>query len=174
MSIRSLASLLSLILAVATATARADDAPAATPAAPAHGKKEHTPLEKQMSRIRKSMRALHSQIGDPAKNPSSIDLVATIHDAATTSLDLTPAKASDFTGVERDTFIAHYRSAMKDFIASVDSLTAALKANDNAAAEKIYKELPSEEKKDHKAFRRPEKDAKAPAVPAPAAAPAQP
>jgi len=164
--------LLSVILAVAAATARADDAPPAPmpPAAPAPAKREHTPLEKQMSRLRRSLRALHTQISDPTQNAASLALVATMHDAATRSLDLTPAKAADFTGADRDHFLAHYQSSMKDFIAILDRLSGALQANDNVAATKIYKELPDAEKKDHKEFRRPEKDAKA-KMPAPAPAP---
>jgi len=170
--------LLAATLAVAAATARADDAtPAPTPpAAPTPPKHPHTPLEKQMSRLRKAMRSLKDQISDPAQNASSLELVATMHDAATTALDLVPAKASDFTGAERDAFIAHYQAAMKDFIATLDKLSAALTANNNDEAAQIYKTLPDEEKKDHKQFRRPEKAAsgKMAPPPAPTAAPAQP
>jgi cytochrome c556 len=153
MKFHILFSSLSLLLAVATTTVRADPSP---PAAPKQ--EEKTPLEKQMDRIRKSMRSLRSQIDDPAKNDSSLLFVATVHDAATTALNLTPAKADDFSGADRDLFIAHFQAAMKEFIAAVDRLTAALNANDNAEAAKIYKELPGLEKKDHKEFRRPEKD----------------
>jgi hypothetical protein len=177
MKFRAVPALLAVILAVATATARADDAPPAStpPAAPTAAKREHTPLEKQMSRMRRALRALHSQISDPTQNAASLDLVATMHDAAVTSLDLTPAKASDLTGAAKDQFLAHYQSSMKDFIAILDRLSAALKANDNVAAAKIYKELPDAEKKDHKEFRRPQKDASAkPPAPAPATVPVQP
>jgi len=153
MKLRFLVSSLSLILAVATATVRADPSPAA---APEQAKK--TPLEKQMDRIRKSMRSLRTQIEDPAKNDSSLQLVAIIRDAAATALNLRPAKAEDFSGAARDEFLAHYNTAMKEFIAAVDRLTAALTANDNVAAAKIYHDLPGLEKKDHKEFRRPEKD----------------
>jgi cytochrome c556 len=47
---------------------------------------------------------------------------------------------------------------MKDFLAGVSKLEADLKANDNAAADADLKNLNSQEKDGHKAYRRPEKE----------------
>ena len=129
-----------------------------TPPASTAKKKPDTPLEKQMHRINKSMRALKKQINDPAQNASSLRLVAIIQDAAGAAAKLSPAKAEDYTGAEKDKFIANYQAGMKDFRDAVDKLADALKANDNAAAARDFKRLFSIEKEDHKQFRRPDKD----------------
>jgi hypothetical protein len=47
---------------------------------------------------------------------------------------------------------------MKDLAAGLDKLEADLKANDNTAAAADYKQLGSIEGKNHKQFRRPEKE----------------
>jgi len=133
----------------------------AAPATPAPASAEKTPkteLEKQMDHISKSMRALKKQIKDPARNASSLVLLGAIHDAAIASTKLFPAKAEDFTGAEKDKFIAAYQAGMKDFADAVGKVADALRANDNVAAAADYKHLFSIEKQDHKQFRRPEKD----------------
>jgi cytochrome c556 len=135
---------------------RADPAPAA-PAGPWQDKDEpKTDLAKQMDRIGKSVRTLKKQIANPAQNAASLALVATIHEAATASLNLVPAKADDLTGPAKDAFVADFRADLKTFIGGVDALAAALKAGDNAAAVKDLTRLISLEKQDHKQFRRPE------------------
>jgi hypothetical protein len=127
-------------------------------AQPAPEKKDKTDLEKVMDQISKAAKALKKQINDPAQNASSLDLVATIRSGAEKALTLTPDKASDLPEADRPKFATSYRDAMKEFIASVDKLAAALKTNDNAAAASLFKASIDLERKDHRQYRRPEKD----------------
>jgi soluble cytochrome b562 len=155
MNLRTLRYCLLLTLVLAVPSIRAD-APAAAPAAPKEEKK--TELEVRMEKIGKAAKALKKQIQDPAQNASSLELVAAIRAAAGEALTLTPAKAADLPEADRPKFTADFRAGLKEFIAGVDKLSAALKANDNAAAGALFKHLIDLEHKDHKQFRRPEKD----------------
>ena len=147
----------SILIASLAAVAPALHADTASPAAPAPAKAEtSTPLEIQMHRIGKSVKALKKLIGDPTKNAASLQLVAVIRDAANTSLTLVPKKAADLSGPARDKFVADYQAGMKQFIAGVDKLSEALAAGDNAAALKDLRDLFGIEKQDHKLFRKPE------------------
>jgi soluble cytochrome b562 len=148
MKLRLLATTIALGLAVAAQTAvRAQD-----------DDRPKTDLEKKMDVINRSMRKLKKQIGDSASNDSSIQAVAAIHDAATAALDMTPEKEKDLPPDQQPAFHAQFEKGMKDFIAQVDQMAAALKAGDNATAAKIYQGLGQLEKKDHKQFRKPHKD----------------
>lgn len=157
MKIRLLAPSLVAILALVSLPLGAQ-APAPAPAGPAAKGEPKTALEKQMDRINRAVKALRKQISDPARNASSLALLATVQDAAAAATKLSPAKADDYTGAEKAKFIADYQAGMKDFQAGVDKVAASLRADDNAAAAAGLKHLYSLERKDHKQFRRPEKD----------------
>ncbi len=167
MKLRHLASILPLLLGATFVRAQdmggsSSSTPAAAPAdAPAAAavpaaKPEKTALEKNMDKIAKTGRKLRAQVKDSTKNDSSLVLVGQIRDAATASLDETPELAADQPDADRAKFVASYQAKMKDFIADVDKLAAALKANDNATAATLYAQLGMDEKADHKEFRKPE------------------
>jgi soluble cytochrome b562 len=141
-----------LSLLVAAPALRAQDAGAAPAAAD-----DKTDLEKQMGIINKAMRKLRAQIKDAASNADSIAQVALIHDAATAALQLTPKKEKDLPDADQPKFHADFLAGMKDFIGQVDQLTAALTANDNDTAAKLYAQLGQTERKDHKEFKKVEK-----------------
>jgi cytochrome c556 len=155
MNLRLISSLLPLALIASAPLLRAQDNP--PPGGPP-AQEEKTALEKDMDQIGRAMRTLKKQISDSTKNDASIALVAKIHDAATAALDETPAKAQDLPEADRPKFIADYQAGMKAFIADVDKLTAALQAGDNATAATLFAQLGSDEKQDHKQFRKPKKD----------------
>ena len=119
---------------------------------------DKTDLEKQMDIVNKSARALRKQINDATQNDASLALVAKIHDAADAASKLTPKKAADLEGADKDKFMADFQAGMKEFIDHVDQLTAALKSGDNAGAAKVFQGLFALEKKDHKEFRKPEEE----------------
>jgi soluble cytochrome b562 len=129
---------------------------APAPAGTASSTPEHkTPLAKDMDKIGSAMRKLRKQIDDPASNASSLALVSQVRAAAEAAAGETPAWAAEKPEADRAKFVADFRSDMKDFVGKVDSLAAALDANDNAAAAKIYKDLISAERDGHKEFRKP-------------------
>jgi hypothetical protein len=154
MKIRLLASLLPLLLGVALVHAQdAQTAPAA--AAP---KAPKTALAKDMGKINKANRALGKQIADATKNDSSLELLATIRDAAVASANEKPAFTADQPEADQAKFVADYQAKMKEFLGAVDKVIADVKAGDNATAAVDAKKLGMEERQGHKAFRKPEKD----------------
>ena len=158
MNLRILVSTLLLVLLSSTPALLAQDAPPAAPAAAAPAKAPKTELEKSMGAMGKAFRTLRRQVSDSTKNASSLELVATIRSAADAASKLTPAKAEDLPEADRPQFVADFQSGMKDLAAGLDKLEADLKANDNTAAAADYKDIGSIEGKNHKKFRRPEKE----------------
>jgi len=153
----------SLVIAIAAAPlVWAQDAAAPAPgpdqAAPAAPKKEKTDLEKSMDKIGKAYRQLKKQIPDPAQNDSSLALLATMEEGAKKALELTPAKASDLPEDQRAKFTDDFHAGIKHLQDNFAKLEAALKAGKNDDAAAIVKEIDAFEKKEHKEFRRPEKD----------------
>ena len=131
-------------------------APAAQASAPADDKP--TDLELRMKRIGKAFRALRKQVADPTQNASSLMLVATMQDAAKEALGFTPAKAQDLPEDQRSQFIQDFQAGIKQMQDLLGKLQGALSAGKNDDAVKIVADLASLEKKDHKEFRRLEKE----------------
>jgi hypothetical protein len=152
---------LSLIFGLAIAPGLRAQAPApapapAAPTAPAAGKDDgDTELGDKMDKVSSAYKKLRKSIPDATQNEASLKQVAIIHDAATDALNLTPAKAADLPEADRAKFVADFQAEMKKFIGKVDDLAAALKANDNAGAQKIFDDMGQQEKDDHKEFRKP-------------------
>ena len=128
----------------------------------AQEKREHkepeTELGKLMEKNNAAWRKLRKQAADPANNTASAELVATLREGMTKALTLKPAMADDVPAADREKFIASYQAGLKDFIAQLDKLGAAFKANDNTGAQEIIKKLGAMQKEDHKQFKRPDKD----------------
>lgn len=126
---------------------------------PPAGKHEEpeTELGKTMEDLNRSWRKLRKQVSDPASNASSIELVAAIRKDSTKALTLEPDKARDIPEAERAKYIESYKKQMRKFDAKIGELSAAFKANDNAAAAALVKEIGAIQKEGHKEFKRPEK-----------------
>jgi soluble cytochrome b562 len=152
MSLRTLTSLLLLSLVLTAPAVRAQETKAA------ESSEDKTDLEKQMDKMGKAFRALRKQISDSSQNASSLDLIATIKDAAAASSNLTPKKAADLPEADRPAFVAQYQAGLKDLAASLDKVTADLKAGDNTAAANDLKDVGAVEGKNHKKFKKPEKE----------------
>ena len=115
-------------------------------------KDDQTPLGEQMEKIGGAFKKLGKQITDATKNEDSLKLAATIKAAATKGLEFEPEKKADIPVADQAKFVADFRAKLKEFIGVVDKLTAALQANDNAAAAKVLDEMKNERKEGHKAF----------------------
>lgn len=156
MKIRLLPLLVILGLAVAPGLRAQAPAPApAAPAAPAAGKDDDdTELGDKMDKVSSAYKKLRKLLPDATQNEAALKQVAIIHDAAVDALKLTPAKAADLPEADRAKFVSDFQAEMKKFIGKVDDLTAALKTNDNATAQKIFDDMGQQEKDDHKEFRK--------------------
>ena len=119
-------------------------------------KEPETELGKTMEDVNGAWRKLRKQVADPASNAASLELVATINAGLTKALTFKPAKADDLPAADREKFIQSYQARMKEFIDLLPKLQAALKANDNTAAQALVQKMGAMQKEDHKEFRRPE------------------
>jgi len=162
MKIRPALALL-LALPIASPILAAADAPAGPPppgAAPrGGGDDEHkTELETRMDRIGKAFRQLRKQVADPAKNASSLELLATMQAAAKEAEGLTPAKTADLPADQRAKFVEDFKAGIRGMLEEFSKLADALGAGRNEDAVKIVDEIGELEKKDHKEFKKPKKD----------------
>ncbi|HTU01313.1 MAG TPA: cytochrome b562, partial [Candidatus Sulfotelmatobacter sp.] len=130
----------------------------AAPAAPAAHDEKKTDLEMRMDRIGKAFRKLRKQVADPAQNASSLELLAAMQAAAKEAIEFTPAKAEDVPADQRAKFVEDFRSGIRDLEDKFAKLQDALAAGRNDDAAKKVGGIADFEKKEHKEFRRPEKD----------------
>lgn len=152
------ASLILSPLAGAADEPPAAPAPAVAPAAAPTPTEKKTELELRMGRVGKAFRKLRKQVADPTQNAASLALLATMQDALKEAVDLTPAKADDVPADQRAKFIEDYKAGIQGMQDEFTKLGDALTAGRNDDAGKIVADIIAQEKKDHKDFRRPEKD----------------
>lgn len=147
MKIRSL--LLTLIAALVIA-----------PGVRAQSKKDAEPeteLGKRMEKMGGAFRKLRRQIEDSSKNADSLAQLAIIKENAQASLKYEPALKSEKPAAEQAKFVAAYQAKLKDFIALVGKVEAALKANNNAEAAKLCGQMGDTQKESHKEFQKKKK-----------------
>jgi soluble cytochrome b562 len=131
-------------------------APAAAPAG--HDDEKKTDLEMRMGRIGKAFRQLRKQVADPAQNASSLELLARMQAAAKEAAEFTPKKAEDIPADQRAKFEEDFKAGISSLQDLFTKLQGALMAGKNEDAVKIVGDIGDFEKKQHKEFRRPEKD----------------
>lgn len=156
-------SLLVTLPALRAADAPPNGAPESTaPAAPGgekgapRKKRPNTELEDRMDEMGAAFKKLRRQIADATKNAESLELVGQLKTAAEKAAKLKPAKTADVPENEQAKFLADYQAEMKSLVDQLGQLEAALKANANAQAEKLLKDLGAMQRKDHKLFQRPQ------------------
>ncbi len=154
-----LALLFTLPLVAVSRLAAADAPPAPAEKAPvaktAGADPDATELGDKMDDIGSAFKKLKKQIADPSQNASSIQLVEKMRKGVAAASQQTPVKTQDLPQADRAKFLADYDEGMKKFSSLLEQLETALKANDNAAADKLVKDLNSLQRESHKEFRRP-------------------
>jgi len=157
MKIRA-AHLLLLALPLAFPFKSLADAPAAQAPAGEHDDEKKTELELRMGRVGKAFRKLKKQLADPAQNESSLHLIATMQDAAKEALQFTPEKAEDIPADQRPKFVQGFKDGINQLLDKLSGLRDAVAAGKNDEATKLAAEIADFEKKEHKEFKRPDKD----------------
>ncbi|HEY4989011.1 MAG TPA: cytochrome b562 [Opitutaceae bacterium] len=158
MKLRPIAAWILAIPMLTPVLSLAQTVPAPPPANAAPSDDKKTELEERMTKMNKAFRKLRKQVADPAQTASSLDLVATMQEAAKESLDLTPEKAADIPDDQKAKFMADYKAGIRAMQDELAKLSDALTAGKNADAAKIVADMFDLEKKSHKEFRRPPKD----------------
>ena len=106
-----------------------------------------------MSTMNGAFKKLRRQVTDPQQNPASLELVAKLRKACVEATQALPTKISRLPAKDQATAKADYADKMKELIATVDELAAALKADKNTEAASIIKELSLQEEAGHNQFR---------------------
>ncbi len=119
-----------------------------------HAAEAETELGKKMEKMGGAFRALRRQITDASKNADSLAKLATIKENAMASLKLEPAMKADKPAADQKKFVADYQAEMKKFIEQVTKVEVALKANNNAEAEKLLAGVGDAQKAGHKQFKK--------------------
>lgn len=114
--------------------------------------KDETVLGNHMDKMGGAFRKLKRQLADSTKNADSLALVATIKTEAAAAAKEKPAWHPEDA--------PKFQAQMKDFLALVDKLEAALKAGDNAAAAKLADDMGAAQKKGHTDFKKPDEKKK--------------
>ncbi len=122
-----------------------------------HAAEAETELGKKMEKMGGAFRALRRQIADSSKNADSLAKLATIKENAQAALKLEPAMKADKPAADQKKFMADYQADMKKFIGLVEKTEAALKAGNNAEAEKLCAQLGDAQKAGHKQFKKADK-----------------
>ncbi len=115
-----------------------------------------TELGGKMDKMSGAFRALRRQITDASKNADSLAKLATIKENAQAALKLDPAMKADKPAAEQAKFVADYQAEMKKTIELLGKVEAALKANNNAEAEKLLGAVGDAQKAGHKQFKKPD------------------
>jgi soluble cytochrome b562 len=124
--------------------------------APSDEKK--TDLEVRMDHMGRAYRKLKKQVADPSKNASSLQLLATMQQAAKEALEFTPEKTADLPADQQAKFVDDFKAGIHGMQDEFTKLSDALTAGKNDDAVKIVAEIDALEKKDHKEFRKPKND----------------
>ena len=144
-TLRLLALLLAFPGPIAPLTLRAEDKP--------HAGSEGSDLEDSMSTMNGAFKKLRRQVADPAQNEASLALVAKLRKACVEASLLMPEKISHLPAKDQAAAKASYTDKMKELIATVDELSAALKAGKNSEAASVIKDLGLQEEAGHKEFK---------------------
>jgi len=113
-----------------------------------------TELGNKMDKMGSAFRALRRQAADATKNADSLAKIAVIKENAIASMKLDPVKKKDLPAADQKKFVGDYQAKMKDFIALVEKVEAAFKANNNAEAEKLIGQMADAQKAGHKEFQK--------------------
>ena len=116
-----------------------------------------TELGGKMEKMSSAFRPLRRQIADASKNADSLAKLATIKENAQAALKFEPAKKVEIPAAEQAKFVADYQAEMKKTIELIGKVEMALKANNNAEAEKLLGAVGDAQKAGHKQFKKADK-----------------
>ena len=120
-------------------------------------KEEHTELGERMEKMGGAWRAIKRQIADASKNEDTLKRLAVVKENMEASLKFDPEITKEKPAADRAKFVSDYQARMKEQIAKVDEIIAAVKAGKNADAEKLVATVDQDQKDSHKQFKKQKK-----------------
>jgi len=111
-----------------------------------------------MSKMGKAWRQIRKAARDGQLSAATADLVKTVRTNAEHAATLTPMLESEQPAAAQAKFHAGFVSGIKDLVANLSKLEAALKAGDTAQATKLIDEVGDQMKSGHHDYRKPEEE----------------
>ncbi|RYD75606.1 MAG: hypothetical protein EOP84_18040 [Verrucomicrobiaceae bacterium] len=111
---------------------------------------DHTPLEKQMATINKSLRTLKRSIGDASKKEENLALLKKINEAVVEACKLEPKKTKD--QADKTAYLTKYKEQMDALGKTFHELEVAIKADKQDEAKAIFEKLSKQKEKGHTDF----------------------
>lgn len=112
-----------------------------------------TPLGQRMDAMNVAFRALGPMVADPAKNDSSVKLVATMVENASAALSFEPAKKAQVAADSQPQFVEGFQRELKVMVGMIERLQVALKANNNTSAAAIVDSMRTQQRSSHTVYR---------------------
>src|SRR5688572_21680568 len=109
-------------------------------------------LEDEMIAANKVMKNLRTQIADPSKNASSLQMIEQMQKHFLVAKGLEPIRAKKVSESERPKFVADYRKAMVLLMGDMLKMEQAVLDGKNDEAEKIFKSLTKIKADGHEKF----------------------
>ncbi|MDQ8179750.1 cytochrome b562 [Pelagicoccus sp. SDUM812005] len=120
---------------------------------------EHTPLEEEMEHIGDAWKLVRRAIRDPEQFSAAAEQVAIMIKHAKKSIDMEPSLLAEQDGAEaKKKFLEGYQKGMKQTLALLEELHAALEAGDQTAVAATVDKINDARKKGHKTYKPEDKD----------------
>jgi soluble cytochrome b562 len=110
-------------------------------------------LENQMKILARGNRQLSQQVGDSARQQSTIELIESLKKAALDAKSLDPRKTSEIPEAKRSQFLADYRTEVDELRDSFDKIEEAVKAGQYDKAKSLLATVNSIKKEGHGKFK---------------------
>ena len=143
--------LLSLGMSLTLGYLMAQTPPAGGPA----GNEEKTVLAQNMQKINEARNSLRDsgQLADATKNADSLTKVTTMRDSAIAAQKERPVRTDTVPAAEQAKFVTDYQAQIQLLIDALGEMQVALRANNNAEAERLFGTLGDIQGPGHRAYR---------------------
>lgn len=123
------------------------------------GEHHHTPLEEEMDKIGDAWKRVRRAIRNPENFPSAAEQVAVMLKHAKKSVDMEPSLLAEQEGdAAKKKFLEGYRKGMKQTVALLEELHAALESGDAEAVKATVGKINDARKKGHKEYKPEDED----------------
>ena len=106
-----------------------------------------------MKILARGTRQLSQQVGDPARQQNTIELIESLKKAALDAKSLDPRKTSEITEAKRAQFLADYRMEVDELKDAFDQIEVAVKAGQYEKAKSLLATVNSIKKEGHGKFK---------------------
>jgi len=123
------------------------------PTMTAIGAEKDSPAAIQMKQIGKSFKTLSTQISDPAKKDSSLQIVDAMQNAVNAARLLIPAPAAKLQGDSLKTYMREYAKGLDELDANLQDLKKAISSGDTSASQGLLETITKLKKTYHSDLR---------------------